>query len=121
MTMPIVHHIPRAQFVTVRRQSLRDAGFEGESKAPRALLAIALALRSANARTTRSADACDVQVDVEEKIRLVAAVGQVADKAGNGGCPARPTRAMDHDAWTTARLIVIPRNLPAPASPWMLL
>lgn len=48
------------------------------------MLAIALPLRSANAMTTHSADACDVQVDVEEKIRLVAAVGQVADKAGNG-------------------------------------
>jgi hypothetical protein len=48
------------------------------------LFAVALPLRSATTGTTHSADACDVQVDIEEKIPLVAAVGQVADNAGNG-------------------------------------
>jgi len=44
--------------------------------------AIALPLRSANAGTTHSADACHVQVHFEEKIPIVAAVDEVPDKAG---------------------------------------
>jgi hypothetical protein len=76
-------HIPRTQFVTERRKSLQDADCEGgEWVAHVDCSPIALPLRSANAGTTHSAETCEVQVDVEEKIPFVAAVGQVPDKAG---------------------------------------
>ena len=71
------------------------------------MLAIALPLRSANAMTTHSADACDVQVDVEEKIPFVAAVGQLPDKSGNGKEIALGTR---HRFAPVKRTFLLPKR-----------